>query len=489
MLEILIALAIGVTSIVGAMLITFGTPEMLANARLEYVAYNIASALLTEAELTARSNFDQISSIAPISENGYESSLEVSYLHEDLAARLTARVNWTDTRGRRKEISLESFITDPESALDDACSPFPLGNWQEPRQTANHSLTNNDLLPGVSGLYPIADVVTTRDALLAGVSSTELPTDSSLFLFKLGKSGEFPQMQGAFDNASTSRTGYAAVSATGEYAYAANAFGSASPVTCSTGACAQLHVFDLRDGLKLISSFSLSMDAPPYAQSAGGKTSPAKALTYRKGYIYLGLEKTLNGMEFNIIDVHDPEDPHWIGGVAVGRSVNDISIQGTRAYLATSDPVREFIIVNIEDPFDPQIVGVWNAPGSANFGLGNVMLARAGRIYIGRSYVGNASEFYVFETNELTTPVYEYDFGTILTPRSVNGIIARGPLLAILVGSRLELWHRNDSSFVPFADPLELLGIGTSLACRGNTFYVGGVDESGNGFITEFTAS
>src|SRR3989338_427440 len=132
MLEILIALAIGVTSIVGAMLITFGTPEMLANARLEYVAYNIASALLTEAELTARSNFDQISSIAPISENGYESSLEVSYLHEDLAARLTARVNWTDTRGRRKEISLESFITDPESALDDACSPFPLKTGRSP---------------------------------------------------------------------------------------------------------------------------------------------------------------------------------------------------------------------------------------------------------------------------------------------------------------------------------------------------------------------
>src|SRR5690606_16305272 len=128
------------------------------------------------------------------------------------------------------------------------------------------------------------------------------------------------------------------------------------------------------------------------ARSTGGRSTPAKTITYRKGYVYLGLEKTAAGDEFNIIDVSDPENPWLIGGMGIGRSVNDISIVGDRAYLATSDPNREFVVVDIVEPENPRIVEEWDAPGSTGFGLGNVVLVRAGRIYAGRTYVGNVPE-------------------------------------------------------------------------------------------------
>ena len=481
-LEILLALAIGVTAIVGASLIAFGTPEMLENARLEYAAYGIASAHLTKAERKVRHDFGSISSIPPSVSKGYDSSLEVTYVHDDLAARLTARVSWTDTRGKKREVSIESLVTHPEAALLDACSPFVFE--KEVRETSPSHLTSEDLLPGISGQYPVSDVVATRDSLLISVSTTLLPTDPTLLLFELGNTHEPSLVRGTFDNASTTRVGYAAVSVAGKYAYAANSFGSASPTTCSTHACAQLQVFDMSKGLELIGSLTLPMNAPPYAQSSGNRTTLAKAIAYRKGYVYLGLEKTLNGQEFNIIDVQDPEKPRWVGGAAIGRSVNDISIRGTRAYLATSDPAREFVVVDIENPSDPWVISEWNAPGSTNFGLGNAVLARAGKVYTGRTYVGNAPELYVFNENDFEAPVFEYDPGTILIPRSVNGIIVRNSLLAVVVGKRFELWNWNGSTFVSHAPSIELPGTGTSLACRGDTFYVGGVTDSGEGFIS-----
>ena len=490
-LEILIALGIAATSIAACVLITFGTPMLLENTRLERKAYSIASALLTEAELTARMNFDLVAPIASSTEDSYERSLALNYLYEGLAARLTARVSWMDAHGRKKERALDSLVTDPEAAAEQSCSPVVSGNWRKPHILDTRRLSAEDLIPGVPGRYPISAIATTRNRLVVAVSSTILPTDPTIFLFSSGSASERPEVMGSYDGASTSRVGYAAISTGKGYAYAASNFGSGSETTCRTGACAQLQVFQLSEGLERIGSLSLPTHEPPYALSAGNVTTPAKSIAYRKGFVYLGLEKTVSGYEFNIIDVRDPEEPRWRGGVAIGRGVSDIDVQGGYAYLATSDPARELVVIDVSDPADPRIAGEWDAPGATNFGLGSALIARPSRTYLGRAYVGNAPEFYVLDTSNVTSPLpmHENDLGTALRPESVQGIVVRDFLIAILSGRRLTLWNVEEGRFASFGESIELSGTGTSLACRGNALYAGSVDGEGNGILTVLTGS
>lgn len=489
-LEILIALALAATSIVACALIVFGTPFVLENARLERRAYGLAGAILTEAELGARKNFDSVAAVATTTDGTYERSLAVEYLQESLAARLTARVRWTDTYGRLKEVALDSLIADPEAARDESCSPVVSGNWREPRILATYRLPG-DLVPGMTGRYPISDIGTTGNHLLLAVASTTLSIDPALFLFSLGSAGDRPEFMGSFDNASTSRVGFTAVATGGGYVYAANNFGSASQATCSTGACAQILVFDPKETLEPVGKLTLSTTAPPHAVSAGNITTPAKSIAYRKEFVYLGLEKTVSGYEFNIIDVHDPGAPTWQGGVAIGRSVNDIGVQGGYAYLATSDPARELVVVDVHDPTSPHIAGYWNAPGATNFGLGSVIVARLPRLYFGRTYVGNSPEFLLLDADNPATPVpiHENDPGTLLRPESVQGIVVRDFLTAVLSGKRLELWNTGGGLFETYASPVPLPGTGTSLACRGNTLYVGTIDAGGDGVLILITDS
>lgn len=466
-IELLVAFAIGVTSITGALLIILGVPDALAYGRHAYGAYTMASMLLTQTE---RREFDALTPVLTSSTHGYDGALSISYLHEDVAARLTTDVRFTTVRGKEKEIVLESIVTHPPGARNDVCSPFILR--QSGREPQIYYLTGDGLLPGFPGQYPVSDITVTRDSLLVSVSSTVSPTDPTLFILTLGDS---PLLTHWFDNASTSRTGYVSIASDGEYVYAANGFGSASAATCATGACGQLHVFSLEQHARVA-----SLTLP--AQAAGGITAPAKSILYHHGYVYLGLEKTQTGQEFTIIDVHDPDRPHLRGGVGVGRSVNDMSAVGNRVYLATSDPDREFVVLDIEDLFHPRITEEWNAPGSTNFGVGNVVRARGGYVYAGRTYVGNAPELSVFR-EFFENPVHQADPGTTKEPRSVNGMVVRATLLAVLAGNRFEVWDREGDTFSKRHELVELPGIGTSLTCRGQTYYIGGVTDTGEGYI------
>lgn len=490
-LEVLIALAIAATGSAAIILVTFGTPLLLENARLEQRAFSIADNLLTQAEIMAREDFDSVSTVGTTTDPIYEYSLLVKPLYEGLAAQLMAHVSWNDTYGRRKEIRMSTFVTDPEGALDESCSPFVFGDWSNPQTVATYRLSSNEILPGLPGTYAPSDMALTRNRLLVAVSSTTLISEPSLFLFSIEESDGIPALLDSFDNASTSRMGFASVVSGGGYLYAANGFGSASSATCSTGACAQFIIFNTAGELDPVARLLLSTSQPPYAVSAGNSTTPGKSIAYRKGYVYLGLEKTQNGYEFNIIDVRNPTSPRWVGGIPVGRSVNDISIQGDYAYLASSDPGRELLIVNVSNPHNPYIVGYWNAPGSTNFGLGNVIVSRLSRAYLGRAYVGNAPEFVVLNTSEVTnTPVlYEDDLGTVGHPASVQGILVRDFLTAVLSGKHLQLWDTSNNSLTRMAASIELSGSGISLACRGNTLYVGSIDPDGTGAITLFTSS
>lgn len=486
LLEVMLALTLAVTGITAGVLVSFSTPSMLEDARMEREAYRFASTLLYEAEQQARTDFAGLVEKRE-TRDSYTGVLSVAASHELLAARLIAHVSWKTVRGLEASLELSTVATNLEAAQDDACHPLFGDPAPGPAPDAAYRLSIADLLPGIPGTYTLADIVATRERLVMAVRSTSSTTDPTLFVFEQDAStSPLRLLQRTFDNAPTSRVGFVALARSGHYVYAANGFGSASTVTCGSGSCAQLQIFDT-EALRRSGSLQLPRGAPTFAVSSGGIATPAKSIEYDDHKVYLGLEKTAGGSEFNIIDVSDPERPRLLGSLPVGRSVNAIEIVGHTAYLATSDPERELLAVDVSDPANPTASTAWDAPGTPNFGLGNRIEHRAGLLYFGRTYAPSAAEWFVFDlTKPGLVPVHAGDPGSRLRPESVNAFLVRGLRVFVLSGARLEIWD-TDRRTRTAEHPLR--GTGATMTCKGGIVYVGSNDAAGAGVLQVFTAS
>lgn len=492
-LELMIALAVTAGAIIAATQLTLGLPAMLENAHLEQAAYAEASALLAEAERAAFTGSSGVSARSSTTRDGIEVARHVEPIYDELAARAIATASWRDTNGPR-QVSFETLIIDHALARDLSCSPFLSGDWSRPRIIATHLLAPGGLLPPESftGTYPVASLAALGTSLAVTSGSTASATSSSLFFFTFGEEGAL-HLAAAFDNTPVSRVGYHGIAVGGGHAYAANGFGSASAATCAQdSSCAQLHLFDMRDPAAptWVSSLQLAVAEPPYARTVGGATAAAKSVSYRRGYVYLGLEKTSLGSEFNVIDVRDPAAPQWVGGLRIGRSVEAVAVTRTHAYLATSDPGSELVVVDIRDPEQPAHAGSWNAPG--RFGTGSSVSVRGNLLYFGRSYTSDGAELMVLDVSDpaSVTLLAQEDIGTAETHAGAQGSMIRDPVAAVLAGNMLRFWHADGTPLErPSAEPLHLAGKGVSLACTGDLLIVGGSDPAGGGFLQVISGS
>lgn len=496
-IELLIALALMASTATAMTLLVFGAPVLLSNAHLERQAYGRADALLASARVESGFDFNQIEPVASTTFGSYEGTLEVKPIAEGLAAHLTSRVSWIDARNALAALTLRGVVTNPEAAINNACSPFLIGRWSMLQSFASRTLIPGDLLPVsiADGTYPIADIALLGNTLAIAVGVTAVAENPTLFFFTLPNEGVSSIFAGAFDNASLSRVGVPALTAGDGHVYAGNGFGSGGGQTaCSDGvSCAQLQIFDVRtpEIPRLAATLELATSTRPHAVTVDGSRAAATSLGYRNGLIYLGLEKTDGGEEFNIIDVRDPEHPLWLGGIAIGRSIRDVALAGSYAYLATSDSARELIVVDISNPADLRIIGSWDAPGASNFGLGSSLAIRDKLLYFGRSYVGNASEFHILDVTDPAhvVPISDIDTGTFLRPESVTGILLRDFLAFVLSGKRLLVLNIHDPyTPVVHTPDQEFVGTGRALACRGNRLFLGMVDENGDGVLEIITS-
>lgn len=491
-LEILIALSFMTAMIVATAQVVEKIPDMLTDTQLEREAYSRASLLLREAELTNARYPGTVRAKAPAFNSPYLESREVETVYEDLASRITARVEWTTSRGKQAEISERTVVFNIASAADIPCLPIPIGAWDLPTHT---SYAIADMLPPPweRALHPPSSLAALKDTLAIGIESAQSVTEPTLLFFSLGKGGS-PTYLSGFDAAPASRTGIVALAVGGGHIYAGNGFGSASTATCGQfPACAQVIIFSVsgNEAPVWVGAVQLATASPPFARTVSESSAGATSIAYRRGYLYVGLEKTAGGSEFNIIDVGDPSHPLWVAGVPIGRSVTSLAITGARAYLATSDARREFVIIDIANPKEPKLIGSWDAPGTSNFGIGSTLVVHGTRAYFGRTYVGNAPEFYVLDVTDAgrVVPLVKEDIATPLRPESIRGVVVRDYLASILSGKRLMLWDASaPGKLSRHAAEVALRGTGTTLFCRGNSLLIGSVGDDGQGLLEVVTS-
>jgi hypothetical protein len=244
-------------------------------------------------------------------------------------------------------------------------------------------------------------------------------------------------------------------------------------------------------------NFLLSTSTAPFATGSGGQ-SAGKSIFYKNGLIYLGLQKTGNaqGDEFNIIDVRDPKNPVWLGGYSVGRIVNQIAVLNNYAYLATDDPNRELLILNVQDPGNIAMTGSYDAPGNTASGFGEAVFVASSTAALGRSYIYNQPEFMLLDLSSTSPSV----LGSALINKlsetaSVETVIIRDFIGFVLTNSELQLWdisnpqHMNSyTSSIPLPENSKSTS-SSVLTCGNNTLYIASSDSVHTGYLTVVTGS
>jgi hypothetical protein len=105
----------------------------------------------------------------------------------------------------------------------------------------------------------------------------------------------------------------------------------------------QLQILDTKDPAhpKIVSQISLP--------GVTGSYPAGLSLSYYNKKVYIGTHRTA-GNEFHIFDVSNPKAPAWKGSIELNHNINDIVIQGSYAYLATSGNTSNIIILDVSDP-------------------------------------------------------------------------------------------------------------------------------------------
>jgi len=221
--------------------------------------------------------------------------------------------------------------------------------------------------------------------------------------------------------------GLSSIEVAGPFAFVAN-----------MGTTNQLQIIDIRDRETPILLSKLKLP-PPQASS----TLPfATSIFYSHGLIYLGTEKW-KGMEFSIIDVHNPNSPQYLGGFETNTLVKDIYIRNNRAYIATSDE-EQIKVLNVSTPeniikIDSQILSGWETQTSQTFSYFEEEIA------LGRTTGGinnkNNYEFFLFSS---TSPFLISNSKDVVG--GVYGILLRRPYVYIATrnpGSEFQIWNLN----------------------------------------------
>ena len=439
---------------------------------------------MVEAEQAdARKDFRLVTDVATSSLGVYEESLSVTDAGFDpyTTKRLQAKVSWQDETHAARSVSLTTLVSDfQDPSTLDTCDPSLSGNWTAP-SVRNYVLASGDLLPSVappghtfSATDPISYIDAYMDLLYIGVSKKAAGANDSVFIFDNSDPAREPRYLGSTDNNAAVTEGVSALVAAGAYLYAGNTHVTNFKTCKASPNCSQLQIFDMTapSAIPAPVNFLLPTSSPPFVTGTTTGQALGNSIFYQGGYVYLGLSKTATGPEFDIIDVHDPANPKWVGGYQIGWSINQIYVRDGYAYLATDDKSRELTILDVRDPADPKLASTFDPTGTPGFEVGKSLYTRGDAIFAGMSSASGSPEIYALDIAHPSAAVVT---ASKVIGSSILGMFARDSILFALASTiqQFQMFDISDpASIRPYAPPVALPGTGTSMDCEGNYFYV-----------------
>jgi len=463
-IEILIAMAIGIIAISGVVAGSGGFGATLAgnqstimNGQTNFEAVAKAQQLLEQMQALGRQDFNLMNPTATTSIDGfYYKSVDVVTQPDFLTKLVTTTISWLSDHNATSTTRFSTLVTNLENVNSpNTCNSVLSGDWTNPQTLSTTQAdplskggNDADILGG--RVYFIGDSlsVSTDDLYIYDVANPSAP-------FKLGSINTGPGLKAV------------AVAITGGtiYAYVANESNAVS-----TG---QLQIVSAGNPAAL-SYTNYSLTAAGVVTGSGNQAQ-GNALFYKDGYIYLGLTKTETGPEFNIIDVHIPSSPMYKGGLSIGHDVNSIYVKGNYAYVASPDN-EEMKVINVSNPTSPVQVSGANLPdNSAN---GKSLGIVGDTLYLGRTIgSGSAKELNMISISNSATNPLPSPFGTRDIDGSVNALSVRGNYIFLATGEtnkEFQIWDASNPVAMTLVASLPSPNNddGTGMDCEGNLMYM-----------------
>jgi hypothetical protein len=475
----LIAMAVLCMTLSAVLLLSFGSQSLAIDSQNSATALAVADATLEDERILSVIDFAALVNTVATSTIGsvvYTKNIKTELQPDLVTKKVTIIVSWNGERSIQRKVSLTTLITNYENAVGaSTCDSNPAGDWKNP-QVQNPVQNFASLVQDTSGSYQITGVQAYFGKLFI-TATTNATTSKTFFIFSTTSPNGNPQLIGSLDTTGpTVSSGGAAVavasSSAGVFAFVTNAYG-ANFNTCIAGSnCSQLQIINIVNPSQPILSYNLKLPSSvsgAHITGTGGQAS-GKVVFYKNGYLYIGLRKTATGPEFNIVDVHNPFAPVWVGGYAIGNDVNAIHITNKYAYIATPN-AQNLLVLDISNPALPLLAGSFAGTGGAN---GARVSSVGNTVYLGRTFGTN--EFYMLSAANPTTisTLGSIDLG-VGSATSINGIVIRNTLAFLLTNTQLQVLNLSNPTAISKynTSTLTLPGgsAGAALSCEGNTLY------------------
>lgn len=474
-LEIVLAITFLSIVISSIILVIFSNQSILIDSEVASDALIKTQIFLEKEKVLAQKDFNLINASTPISDGVYTSSVDVEQLPDFFTKLVTVKTSWVGNGNRIQQVTLSALLGNTQQVVGgDTCSSNLTGDWKNP-SVNEYNLAS--LVGDSGGVYPITDIDAYENKLYVTVNNTS-SNKETFFVFEINKHSS-PVLISKLDNDLVNNTGLVSVriarDASGVFGFAASA---------SSFVKGQLQIIDVSANT-ILKTYKIPVSIVNGSSSQGTGNS----IMYKNGYVFIGLKKTISGPEFNIIDVHDPLNPFWVGGYSVGNAINNMIIKNSFAYLATPNNT-ELIILDISNLQNPVVANTFDAPDTV--GNGKSVYAVGDTLYLGRTITSQNPEFLV-----LANPNPNLTAPTLLASKeiggSVNELIVRSNLAFVLTNSQLNILSIDGLSHVEqFTAPVTLSHRGgtpvPSFDCEGNYFFIGSNDSFNKGYVSIITA-
>lgn len=486
-LEILLAMAIMIIALSGAILMLFGGQSLAADSRLSSEALNYAQKLLEKRRALGLKDFRLVNSSSE-AEGIFNGKVKVSS-HSPFVKNVIIEVEWGIT-GRPQKVGLETLIADYNgTAGNDTCDSNLSGDWAHP-QVKEFDFFE---LTGVAS-STISDIDAYKSKLYVTAGGSATSTDPTFFIFDISNPEDI-KFKEKIDNNSNNKSGLNAVAVNGDYAYVAN-----------SSSDNQLQIFNLK---------KFPIESPEKYNIENVNGGKGNSIFYDNGYIYLGLTSTSNNTpEFYIIDVKNASSTmavsHWPSGGSLGHDINSIYVKGKYVYLAHPTdadgsggcPQEQLTVLDISNPADSHLRRVGGFYDDGMAGNGKSLYLIGDMLYLGKtnSHISGPPdtipEFYILDNaspenlkinNSASPRPYAKEINS-----SVDGIIVRDYLAFLLTKTNFQILKIDDLPNIfnwgsaainaasgEFFEP--------SFDCEGNYFFIGS-NNGGKSYISVITA-
>ncbi len=231
---------------------------------------------------------------------------------------ITSTVTWPEFGGSTGTIALTARLVNWAASLK---------LWSNTVVGTSNDVTgtNNGLKTATSGnyAYTVLNVATTNNFVVTNLTNPAAPTST------------------AFSIAGTPTNIFVA----GNYAYVTNQLDTA-----------ELQVVDITNPAAPSVVASVDMTG----------TGNGQGIYVSNGYAYVvrAADVTTSANELTIVNVANPTTPVVVGGYNNDISMNEVTVIGTNAFIATSSTTQEMLVVNAAVPAAPVLSATYNAPTS-----------------------------------------------------------------------------------------------------------------------------